>query len=54
MDITKAYYALEKTAQINGIGVEEVIAEINMAIKEAIGGADPKTMERWTRIPCIG
>lgn len=46
--------ALEAIASINGVSVNEVRAEIQTAIQEALENPDPSVQQFWTSIPHKG
>ena len=54
----QAYRALTKIARREGIPVEQVISEIEKAIRAAYLSAqnsgDQAALERWAEIPCEG
>lgn len=57
-DLSAAYQALEKVAEMEGISVETVVGNIEEAIAAAIKTSkerhDQQTLERWAQIPCSG
>ncbi len=54
MDYLGAIAAIEKIAEKEGVSVNEVIREIDLAIEEAMQNPDPLVQARWTLIPCAG
>lgn len=54
MNITKAQCALERTAQMNGVSVNQVYKEIEIAISEAMESNDKHVQAMWAKIPCSG
>lgn len=54
MDYLGAMVAIEEVAEKEGISVNEVIREIDLAIEEAMQSSDPLVRARWTLIPCAG
>ena len=58
MDRHRAQRALEETARRNGISTEQVIAEIEEAIAEAVSQAQREgnrsILACWDQIPCEG
>ena len=51
---TKAYQAIQKTAEQFGVSVEEMIAEIEMGISEAMQNPDSRVQENWKEMPWGG
>ena len=53
MDIKRAQRAMEQVAQRNGVSLEQVQAEIEQAIAEAMARTenDPETKKLWDKIP---
>ena len=58
MDKQRAYRALQETARKRGVSVEEVIAEIDKAIAQAMKNCEndnnTNAMNIWKMIPCEG
>lgn len=54
MDINRASRALERTAQVNGVSVNQVYKEIEATIEEAMATSDPRARALWSKIPCAG
>ena len=54
----RAYHALRKVAQMEGISVQEVVQNIDDAIKEAYSTTkdenNQEVLKRWKEIPCEG
>ena len=46
--------AILHIAEREGISIEDVSKEIELAIAEAINNSDEAALERWSRIPCTG
>ena len=54
MDTAKSKHALEKVAKRNGVSLETVKQEIDLAIDQALETSDPKIKEFWDSIPKAG
>lgn len=58
MEHTQAYKALLQVARENGTTLENVIAEIESGIREAIATAkrenNQAALDKWKDIPCAG
>ena len=54
----RAYHALRKVAQMEGISVQQVIRNIDDAIREACSSAkdenNQEVLKRWKEVPCEG
>ena len=54
----RAYHALRKVAQMEGITVQQVIRNIDDAIREAYSSAkdenNQEVLKRWKEVPCEG
>ena len=54
MDILEAMSAIQQVAYLEDISADEVIAEIELAIEEAMQDPDPLVHARWKMIPRSG
>ena len=58
MNLTKTKRAIRKVAKRHGMTEQDVVMEIEIAIREALDGAsrgnDHAALCRWNEIPCAG
>ena len=54
MDEEQAMEILQRVAMMNGVPLDIVVEEIDLAIQEGIQSPDPQIQARWKQIPRRG
>ena len=54
MDYVDTWLAIEQVARKNGMDVNMLVEEIDLAIEDAMKSDDPLVQARWMCIPCRG